>query len=213
MPIHQPIPSKTLNLQNLGETNTPPPHVPRVITPPIPSNATKIGNPTSQCALLGLKLVQLSTLAGRIFFCHSGQISDGVCTELIRSLYAPSLRIYSVYTLSPLHRNFSTCDKKKILPASVLNWTNFKPIRAHWLVGFPILMAFGCTFIHGGVHTRMHVYWGRGIHYRGCTFIAGGVHTRTHVYWGRGINYRRCTFIAGGVHTRTHILPQLVKSI
>ena len=97
MPIHQPIPSKTLNLQNLGETNTPPPHVPRVITPPIPSNATKIGNPTSQCALLGLKLVQLSTLAGRIFFCHSGQISDGVRTELIRSLYAPSLRIYSVY--------------------------------------------------------------------------------------------------------------------
>ena len=31
-------------------------------------NAIKIGNPTSQCALLGLKLVQLSTLAGRIFF-------------------------------------------------------------------------------------------------------------------------------------------------
>ena len=84
MPIHQPIPSKTLNLQNLGETNTPP-HVPRVITPPIPSNATKIGNPTSQCALLGWKLVQLSTLAGRIFFCHSWKSSDGVRTELIRS--------------------------------------------------------------------------------------------------------------------------------
>ena len=102
MPIHQPIPSKTLNLQNLGETNTPPPHVPRVITPPIPSNATKIGNPTSQCALLGLKLVQLSTLAGRIFFCHSGQISDGVRTELIQSLYTPLLRIYSIPTPSEL---------------------------------------------------------------------------------------------------------------
>ena len=85
MPIHQPIPSKTLNLQNLGETNTPPPHVPRVITPPIPSNATKIGNPTSQCALLGWKLVQLSTLAGRIFFCHSWKSSDRVRTELIQS--------------------------------------------------------------------------------------------------------------------------------
>ena len=71
----------------------------------------------------------------------------------------------------------------------------------------------GCTFIAGGVHTRMHMYWGRGIHYRGCTFIAGGVHTRTHVYWRRGINYRGCTFIAGGVHTRTHILPQPVKNI
>ena len=125
--------------------------------------------------------------------------------ELIRSLYAPSLRIYSVYSPSPLRPNFFPGDKKKILPASVLNWTNFKPNRAHWLVGFPILMAFGCTFIHGGVHTRMHMYWGRGIHYRGCTFIAGGVHTRTHVYWGRGIHYRGCTFIAGGVHTRTHV--------
>ena len=31
-------------------------------------NAIKIGNPTSQCALLGLKLVQLSTLAGRISY-------------------------------------------------------------------------------------------------------------------------------------------------
>ena len=113
MPIHQPIPSKTLNLQNLGETNTPPPHVPRVITPPIPSNATKIGNPTSQCALLGLKLVQLSTLAGRIFFCHGWKSSDGVRTELIRSLYAPLLHIYFVYTPSPLRPNFSTCDKKK----------------------------------------------------------------------------------------------------
>ena len=131
MPIHQPIPSKTLNLQNLGETNTPPPYVPRVITPPIPSNATKIGNPTSQCALLGWKLVQLSILAGRIFFCHSWKSSDGVRTELIRSWYAPPPRIYFVYTPCPLHPNFSNCDKKKILPASALNWTNFKPIRAH----------------------------------------------------------------------------------
>ena len=94
------------------------------------------------------------------------------------------------------------------MPGSVLNWTNFKPNRAHWLVGFPILMAFGCTFIHGGVHTRTHMYWGRGIHYRGCTFIAGGVHTRTHVYWGRGIHYRGCSFIPGGVHTRTHVLGE-----
>ena len=112
MPIHQPIPSKTLNLQHLGETNTPPPQVPRVITPPIPPNATKIGNPTSQCALLGLKLVQLSTLTGRIFFCHGGQSLDGVRTELIRSLYAPSLRIYFVYTPSPLRPNFSPVTKK-----------------------------------------------------------------------------------------------------
>ena len=105
MPIHQPIPSKTLNLQHLGETNTPLPRSPGLLHP-LPPNATKIGNPTSQCALLGLKLVQLSTLAGRIFFCHSGQSSDGVHTELIRSLYAPPLRIYSVYSPSPLRPNF-----------------------------------------------------------------------------------------------------------
>ena len=122
--------------------------------------------------------------------------------------------VYTSYILRPHSiRTFPPVTKKKILPASVLNWTNFKPMRAYWLVGFPILLAFWCTFIHGGVHTRTHMYWGRGIHYRGCTFIAGGVHTRTHVYWGRGIHYRGCTFIAGGVHTRTHILPQLVKSI
>ena len=82
--------TSTNSLQNLKFTELrrnqyPPPHVPRVITPPIPSNATKIGNPTSQCALLGWKLVQLSTLAGRIFFCHSWKSSDGVRTELIRS--------------------------------------------------------------------------------------------------------------------------------
>ena len=43
-------------------------------TPPVHTNAIKIENPTSQCALLGLKLVQLSTLAGRIFFCHGGKV-------------------------------------------------------------------------------------------------------------------------------------------
>ena len=106
MPIHQPIPSKTLNLQNLGETNTPPPHVPRVITPPIPSNATKIGNPTSQCALLGWKLVQLSTLAGRIFFLSQlekfGRSTHGANTELVRTSTPYILRIYSVPTLSEL---------------------------------------------------------------------------------------------------------------
>ena len=58
----------------------------------------------------------------------------------------------------PTGRHFNTHGN--ILPASVLNWTNFKPMRAHWLVGFPILLAFWCTFIHGGVHTRTHMYWG-----------------------------------------------------
>ena len=88
--FHNKANTSTNSLQNLKFTELrrnqyPPPHVPRVITPPIPSNATKIGNPTSQCALLGWKLVQLSTLAGRIFFCHSWKSSDEVCTELIRS--------------------------------------------------------------------------------------------------------------------------------
>ena len=94
---------------------------------------------------------------------------------------------------------------KKILPTSALNWTNFSPNRAHWLVGFPILRRRRCTgscFIAGGVHTRTHVYWGwhplQGVYLHnwgvastsaasttgGCTFIAGGVHTRMHVYWG-----------------------------
>ena len=94
MPIHQPIPSKTLNFQHLGETNTP---LPRVITPPIPPNATKIGNPTSQCALLGLKLVQLSTLTGRIFF-WSQQAkfrwnTHGANTEFVRTVTPYILRI------------------------------------------------------------------------------------------------------------------------
>ena len=50
-------------------------------------NAIKIGNPTSQCALLGLKLVQLSTLAGRIFVLSPGKkfgwSGDGLYTEYI----------------------------------------------------------------------------------------------------------------------------------
>ena len=115
MPIHQPIPSKTLNLQNLGETNTPPPHVPRVITPPIPSNATKIGNPTSQCALLGLKLVQLSTVAGRIFFLSQQanfgrsmhRANTAVCTHLY-SVYTPYiLRPHSIRTFLPVTKKKS----------------------------------------------------------------------------------------------------------
>ena len=110
--------TSTNSLQNLKFTalrrnQYPHPQVPRVITPPIPQNATKIGNPTSQCALLGLKLVQLSTLTGRIYFCHGGQNSDGVCMELIRSLYTPSLCIYSVYSPSSLRPNFFPGDKKK----------------------------------------------------------------------------------------------------
>ena len=93
--------TSTNSLQNLKFTalrrnQYPPPQVPRVITPPIPPNATKIGNPTSQCALLGLKLVQLSTLTGRIFFCHSGQISDGVHTELIQFVHT-----FTPYILHP----------------------------------------------------------------------------------------------------------------
>ena len=111
MPIHQPIPSKTLNLQNLGETNTPPPHVPRVITPPIPSNATKIGNPTSQCALLGLKLVQLSTLAGRIFFlsqqANFGRSTHGANTEFVRTFTPYILCPHSVRTFPPVTKKKS----------------------------------------------------------------------------------------------------------
>ena len=77
----------------------------------------------------------------------------------------------------------------------------------------------GSGFITGGVHTRMHVYWGWHplhrvylhncmggihqycIHYRGCNFIAGGVHTRTHVYWGwhplQEVYLHNCM---GGIH-------------
>ena len=97
MPIHQPIPSKTLNLQHLGETNIPLPRSPRVITPPIPQNATKIGNPTSQCALLGLKLVQLSTLTGRIFFLSRqakfGLSTHGANTQFVCTLTPYILRV------------------------------------------------------------------------------------------------------------------------
>ena len=84
-------------------------------------NAIKIGNPTSQCALLGLKLVQLSTLAGRIFFCHRGKSSDGVKTDYIRSIYGVKVRANSVLALCILRPNFAGRDKKKILPVSVLN--------------------------------------------------------------------------------------------
>ena len=121
-------------------------------------NANKIGNPTSQCALMGLKLVQLSALAGRIFFCQSWKSSDGVSTEYIRSIYGVEVRTNSVLALCVLRPNFSSCDKKKILPASVLNWTNFQPNRAHWLVGFPILVAFEGI---GGVITLGT--WGGGV--------------------------------------------------
>ena len=69
-------------------------------------NATKIGNPTSQFALMGLKLVQLSTLAGRIFFLSQveklGRSGDGVYTKYIRSEGAYKLRISSVRTPSEL---------------------------------------------------------------------------------------------------------------
>ena len=51
-------------------------------------NVNKIGNPTSQCALMGLKLVQLSALAGRIFLSQLekfGRSGHGVYTKYIRS--------------------------------------------------------------------------------------------------------------------------------
>ena len=65
--------TSTNSLQNLKFTELrrnqyPPPHVPRVITPSIPSNATKIGNPTSQCAQLDQFQAHKSTLAGRISY-------------------------------------------------------------------------------------------------------------------------------------------------
>ena len=69
------------------------------------------------------------------------------------------MRTNSVLAPCVLCPNFAHRDKKKILPASVLNWTNFKPNRAHWLVGFPILVAFGGI---GGVitlGTRGGGYW------------------------------------------------------
>ena len=84
-------------------------------------NAIKIGNPTSQCALLGLKLVQLSTLAGRIFFCHQGKSSDGVGTDYTWSIYGVRVRTNCVLAPCVLRPNFAHRDKKKILPVSVLN--------------------------------------------------------------------------------------------
>ena len=120
---------------------------------PLPQNPIKKGNPTSQCALLGLKLVQLSTLAGRIFFCHRGKSLDGVGTDYICTLDGVQVRTDSILTPCILHLNFVHCDKKKILSVSVFNWTNFKPNRAHWLVGFPILMGMGGKWCNnpGGV--------------------------------------------------------------
>ena len=80
-----------------------------VCTPPcmkVHPNAIKIGNPTSQCALLGLKLVQLSTLAGRIFFLSQGKKFGwswgGLYTEYIQSKGAYKLCISSVRTPSEL---------------------------------------------------------------------------------------------------------------
>ena len=110
-----------------------------------------------------------------------------------------------VYWGRGIHYRGCTPMTKKILPASALNWTNFWPNRAHWLVGFPILRRRRCTgngFITGGVHTRTHVYWGwhplQGVYLHnwgvastsaasttgGVPSSLGGVHTRTHVYWG-----------------------------
>ena len=68
------------------------------------------------------------------------------------------MRTNSVLAPCVLRPKFARCDKKKILPASVLNWTNFKPNRAHWLVGFPILVAFEGI---GGVITLGT--WGGGV--------------------------------------------------
>ena len=76
-------------------------------------NAIKIGNPTSQCALMGLKLVQLSTLAGRIFFLSQVESSDGVGTEYIRSIYGVKVHTNSVLALCVLRPKFARCDKKK----------------------------------------------------------------------------------------------------
>ena len=55
-------------------------------------NVNKIGNPTSQCALMGLKLVQLSALAGRIFFVIVGKVR----MEWARSIYG----VYTKYIQS-----------------------------------------------------------------------------------------------------------------
>ena len=59
-----------------------------------------------------------------------------------RSIYGVKVCTNSVLAPCLLRPKFARCDKKKILPASVLNWTNFKHNRVHWLVGFPILVAF-----------------------------------------------------------------------
>ena len=82
-------------------------------------------------------------------------------------------------------------------------------------------MAFGCTFIHGGVHTRTHVYWGwhplQGVYLHNYNWgvastsaasTTGGVPSLLgvcipgHMCTGGGIHYRGCTFITitGGWH-------------
>ena len=73
-------------------------------------NAIKIGNPTSQCALMGLKWVQLSTLAGRIIFFVTG---GKVRTEWGRSIYGVKVRTNSVLAPCVLRPKFARCDKKK----------------------------------------------------------------------------------------------------
>ena len=108
--------TSTNSLQNLKFTalrrnQYPPPQVPRVITPPIPPNATKIGNPTSQCALLGLKLVQLSTLTGRIFFLSRrakfGWSTHGANTEFVCTFTPYIVRPNSIQTFSPVTKKKS----------------------------------------------------------------------------------------------------------
>ena len=70
---------------------------------------------------MGLKLVPLSTLAGRIFFCHRWKSSDGVGMEYIQSIYGVKVRTNCVLAPCVLRPNFARRDKKKILPVSVLN--------------------------------------------------------------------------------------------
>ena len=63
-------------------------------------------------------------------------------TEYIRSIYGVEVRTNSVLAPCVLRPNFSSCDKKKSykLVCSIGPISN--PIGAHWLVGFPILVAF-----------------------------------------------------------------------
>ena len=152
---------QNLKFTALRRNQYPPPQVPIVITPPTPkSNAIKIGNPTSQCALLGLKLVQLSTLAGRIFFCHGRQSSDGVHMELIRSWYAPKLRLLCVYNPSLLHPNFFPRHKKKSyqpvcsigLEIGPISYFKEKVVYLHhWGCAYQDICVLGVASTTGGV--------------------------------------------------------------